>query len=175
MLEVARKIVPLDPSAACVLYASMLEVIETGNHYQWDKDSFVDYAILKLDMNDYDGCFAAFDRAKRVFLDLENWDNASYCVCAKISISLERHDIVAAQRFLAAEIQEDYFISCPAFEMISFVVRGVTQRDPAILERGQRHFAVSYLKPAIARIICGFTCPSNAGDVASADDDSWLS
>lgn len=189
--EAAQKLKSTNPEAACGLYEEMLEVIENENQYHWEKDSFVDYALLRLQMKDYANSMKAWDRAKKAFLVRNNSDSAAHCVVSVIAIQLSLNDIVAAERILNEAMQEDYFTTTEDFSMIEMIVRGVKNRDGDLLELGQRNFILQYLKPEIARILCAFKAPKSvkeepakndaAGneekpqdDAADENEDDWL-
>jgi hypothetical protein len=59
-------------------------------------------------------------------------------------------------------MQEDYFVKTEDFSMIDYIIRGVKNRDGDLLELGQKHFILQFLKPEITRIICGFKAPKSA-------------
>lgn len=159
--EAAQKVKASNPEAACTLYEEMLEVVENENQYHWEKDSFVDYAILRLQMKDYPKCIKAWDRAKKAFLVRNNTDAAAHCVVSEIAIQLQQGDIVAAERIFTEGMQEDYFTSTEDFSMIDMIIRGVKNQDGDLLEIGQRNFILQFLKPEIARIICAFKAPKS--------------
>jgi tetratricopeptide (TPR) repeat protein len=156
MRDAAQKLRQSDPQVACELYKQLLEVVENEEIYHWEKESFVDYAILCLELEDFEACFVAWERAKKAFLFLKNFDAAAHCVCSAIAINLQRGDIVGAERLFNDEMQEDYF------SMIDYVIRGVRNRDGDVLELGQKHFVLPFLKPEISRIICSFKAPKSA-------------
>jgi tetratricopeptide (TPR) repeat protein len=160
--EAAQKLKAVDPQTSLFLYDQLLEVVETEGQYHWEKDSFVDYAILCFELQDWDKCFPAWERAKRAFHALKNEDGAAHCVTSAIAIHLSRGDVVAAELLFNAEMQEDYFVKTDDFSMIDYVIRGVKNRDGDILELGQKHFILSFLKPEISRIICSFKAPKSA-------------
>jgi hypothetical protein len=59
-------------------------------------------------------------------------------------------------------MQEDYFVKTDDFSMIDYIIRGVRNRDGDVLELGQKHFVLPFLKPEISRIICSFKAPKSA-------------
>lgn len=162
MRDAAQKLRQSDPRVACELYNQLLEIVENEEIYHWEKESFVDYAILCLELEDYEACFVAWERAKKAFLFLKNFDAAAHCVCSAIAISLQRGDMVAAERLFNDEMQKDYFVQTDDFSMIDYVIRGVRNRDGDVLELGQKHFVLPFLKPEISRIICSFKAPKAA-------------
>jgi tetratricopeptide (TPR) repeat protein len=195
--EAAQKLKASDPPTALLLYDALLEIVETEGQYHWEKDSFVDYAVLCLELQDWEKCFPAWERAKRAFQALKNDDGAAHCVTSAIAIHLQRGDVVAAEQLFTAEMQEDYFVKTDDFSMIDYVIRGVKNRDGDILELGQKHFILSFLKPEISRIICAFRAPKSApppeedrrrpaeqqqpderperrGEEEDEDEDKWL-
>jgi tetratricopeptide (TPR) repeat protein len=159
MRDAAQRLRESEPRVACELYSQLLEVVENEEMYHWEKESFIDYAMLCLELEDYDACFAAWGRAKKAFLFLKNPDAAAHCVCSAIAIHLQRGDVVAAEHLFGEEMQEDYFIQTDDISMIDYVVRGVKNHDGDILELGQKHFVLPFLKPEISRIICSFNAP----------------
>jgi tetratricopeptide (TPR) repeat protein len=162
MRDAAQKVRKSDARVACELYDRLLEVVENEEIYHWEKESFVDYAILCLELEDYEACFAAWQRAKKAFLFLKNTDAAAHCVCSEIAIHIQRGDMVAAERLFSDEMQEDYFIQTDVFSMIDYIVRGVTNNNGDVLELGQKHFVLPFLKPEISTIICSFKAPKAA-------------
>jgi tetratricopeptide (TPR) repeat protein len=162
MRDAAQKVRKSDARVACELYGHLLDVVENEEIYHWEKESFVDYAILCLELEDYEACFAAWERAKKAFLFLKNTDDAAHCVCSEIAIHIQRGDMVAAERLFSDEMQEDYFIQTGVFSMIDYIVRGVANNNGDVLELGQKHFVLPLLKPEISKIICSFKAPKAA-------------
>lgn len=157
--DIAVRVKSIDPNVTYELYDQLLEVVENEKQYHWEKDTFVDFAMLCYDLKRYQDCFNAFDRAKKAFLALNNTDGAAHCVVSAIVINLQRGDVVAAEKIFNAEMQEDYFIRTDDFSMIDFVIRGVKNRDGDILELGKKNVIVQFLKPEIARMIYAFKAP----------------
>ena len=191
--DAAQKVKATSPELACEIYEELLDVVETENQYHWEKESFVDYALLRLEMKDYDNCIKAWERARQAFLHLNQEDPAAHCVVSAIAIELQRGDIVAAENMYHKAMQEDYFTRTEDFSMIDMIVRGVKNHDGDLLEIGQKSFILGFLKPEIARIICSFKAPKSvkedapqeAGAAAAAaaepeakqeeeDDENWL-
>ena len=162
MKDFAIKLHDKYPKASFELYDSLLEVVETEEKYHWEKDSFVDFAILCYEMKNYEECFKAWDRAKKAFLKLNNTDAAAHCLLSKIAIHLERNDIVAAQKAYTEAMQEDYFVKTQDFNCIDMIFRGVKNHDGDLLEIGQKNVVLQFIKPEIARIICSFTAPKSS-------------
>jgi tetratricopeptide (TPR) repeat protein len=160
--EAAQKMKATEPQIALELYDILLEIVETENSYHWEKDSFVDYAILCYELQDWEKCFPAWERAKRAFEALKNEDGMAHCVTSAIAIHLSRGDVVAAEDLFSKEMQLDYFVKAEDFSMIDYIIRGVRNRDGDLLELGQKHFILQFLKPEISRIICGFKAPKSA-------------
>lgn len=161
MKDLAQKLRDVDPQISFQLYDNLLEIIETSEKYHWDKDSFVDFALLCYDMKNYEECFKAWDRAKQAFLHLKNENSASQCVLSAVAIALERNDIVMAKNLIDAAMQEPYFLKSESFNCIDMIYRGIKNHDGDLLEIGQRNVILGYVKPEIARIICSFKAPKS--------------
>jgi tetratricopeptide (TPR) repeat protein len=157
--EAAEKMKATEPQISLRLYDVLLEILESQNCYHWAPDSFVDYAILCYEIQDWEKCFPAWERAKRAFEARKYENGMVQCVTSAIAIHLSRGDVVAAKELFEMEMQEDYFRKSDYFEMIDYIVRGVRNRDGDLLELGQKHFTLQFLKPEISRIICGFKAP----------------
>lgn len=157
--DAALKIKTTHAEVACTLYEDLLEIVESEKQYHWEKDSFVDYAILRLKMKDENGSLKAWERAKTAFLVQDNGDNAAHCVVSAITIQLRRGEIVGAERMFNAAMQEDWFTKTDDFSMIDMMIRGVKNQDGDLIEIGQRNFILSFLKPEISRILMAFKAP----------------
>lgn len=159
MKDMAVKLRSSDPQIAYELYDTLLEIIETSSNYHWEKDAFVDFAILAYEMQKFPETFQAWDRAKKAFLALKNNQGAAHCVASAIAIHLQRNDIVSAEKLFNEEMQNDWFIQSEDFSMIDYILRGVKNRDGELIELGQNSIILGYLKPEISRIIYGFKAP----------------
>lgn len=168
--SMADKMRQVDKEIAYKLYDEALTLVEEENQYTWEKETFLDFACLALDLEKYDNqeVFKAWERAEKAFLALNNSDAAAHCVVAIIAIHLKRGDIVAAGNAFDAAMQKEYFIHTEDFSMIDQVYRGVKNHDGDVLELGQRNFIVQMLKPQIGRIIMGFKAPKSAGDASAS-------
>ncbi|KAH0786535.1 gamma-soluble NSF attachment protein [Histomonas meleagridis] len=164
MKEMAQRLKQTDPEVAYVLYDTLLDVIENTEKYHWEKDSFVDFAILANDMEKYPETFQVWDRAKKAFLFLKNYDNAAHCVVSAIVIHLKRNDIVAAENLFNEALQQDWFTKTEDFSMIDMLLRGVKNRDGDLIAIAQKNVILSFLKPEISRIIYSFKAPSKAAE-----------
>ncbi|OHT09978.1 hypothetical protein TRFO_20967 [Tritrichomonas foetus] len=162
MKDFAQKLRESHPEASYTLYDHLLEIIENDGKYHWEKDSFVDLAILCLENKRYEECFKAWERAKKAFLALKNTDGASHCILSVIAIHLQRNDIVAAKKALDEAMQEDYFTRSQDFNCIDMIYRGVKNLDGDLLEVGQKNIILGFIKPEIARIIMSFSAPKEA-------------
>ena len=100
MKEMAQKIKTTNPAVAYELYNEALNVVEDTENYTWEKDTFVDFAILALNMGKIPEVFDCWKRAEKAFLALKNYDAAAHCVVSAIAIHLKRGDIVAAENSL---------------------------------------------------------------------------
>jgi tetratricopeptide (TPR) repeat protein len=175
LLDVAEQSRSLDLKIWGELYDAVVEVIESCQQYLCHRDFFVTSALLWLELEDYGRCLSAWDWAKHAFLYLKDYDNASSCACARIAISLSTGDIGAAEGFFDAESRENYFVRSSVYEMIHCVLDGVTHHDGKVLERGQKHCALRFLKPEIGRIICGLDARKKvSGDPDETDEDPDL-
>ena len=192
--EAAQKVKAASPELACDIYEELLDIVEAENQYHWEKESFLDYALLRLEMKDYEGCLKAWERAEKAFLHLKNNDTAAHCVVSAIAVELVRGDIVAAENRFNKAMQDDYFTTTEDFSMIDMIVRGVKNHDGDLLEIGQKSFILEFLKPEIARIICSFKAPKSVkpeeekgkegakeeapaqdeNEEAEEDDGAWL-
>lgn len=159
--EYAQKLRDVKPEVSYQLYDNLLEVIETEEKYHWEKDSFVDFALLCYDMKKYEECYKAWDRAKKAFLHLNNTDGASHCWLSAIVIALERNDIVKAKNLYDAAMQESYFVKTQDFNCADMIYRGVKNHDGDLLEIGQKNIILGFIKPEIARIIDSFKAPKS--------------
>lgn len=159
--EYAQKLRDVDPETSYQLYDNLLDIIETEEKYHWEKDSFVDFALLCFDMKKYEECYKAWDRAKKAFVHLNNTDGASHCLLSSIVIALERNDIVKAKELYDAAIQEDYFVKTQDYNCIDMIYRGVKNHDGDLLEIGQKNIIIGFIKPEIARIIDSFKAPKS--------------
>lgn len=159
--EYAQKLREVKPEVSYQLYDNLLEIIETEEKYHWEKDSFVDFALLCYDMKKYDECYKAWDRAKKAFLHLNNTDGASHCWLSAIVISLERNDIVKAKNLYDEAMQESYFVKTQDFNCADMIYRGVKNHDGDLLEIGQKNIILGFIKPEIARIIDSFKAPKS--------------
>ena len=162
MKELAKKIKAADPECAYQIYNDLLTLVEDSENYHWEKETFIDFAILALEMGKIPEVFDCWNRAKKAFLFLKNYDAAAHCVVSSIAIHLKRGDVVAAQNTLDEAMQDDYFIRTEDFSMIDLIVRGVKNNDGDLIELGQKNVIIQFLKPEIAKILCSFKGPKSA-------------
>lgn len=159
MKDMAIKLRSVEPQISYDLYDTLLEIIETSSNYHWEKDAFVDFALLAFEMGKFPETFQAWERAKKAFLALKNEQGAAHCVASAIAIHLQRNDIVSAEKLFNEEMQNEWFIKSEDFSMSDYIIRGVKNRDGELIELGQRNIILGYLKPEISRIIYGFKAP----------------
>lgn len=170
--EMAQKIRPTDPKVAYNLYDEALTLTEESNNYSWEKDTFLDFAVLALSMGKVPEVFQCWKRAEKAFMALNNTDAAAHCICSAIAIHLQRGDIVAAEKLFDEAMQQDYFVRTEDFSMIDMIIRGVKNNDGDIIELGQKNIIIQFLKPEIARIICSFKGPKSQPVAAEAKKDN---
>jgi len=159
--EMAEKAKQTLPALAYTLYEHALDLVEQDNQYHWEKDSFIDFALLALEMDKYPEVYKAWDRAAKAFLVLKNYDSAAHCIVSQIVLHLKKGDIVAAERLFDDSMQNDFFIRTDDFSMIDMIIRGVKSHDGDLLEIGQKNVINQFLKPEISRIIFSFKAPKS--------------
>ena len=169
--DLAQKIRPSDPLLAYDLYDQALTLVENENQYHWEKDTFIDFSILCLEMDKFPETFQAWERAAKAFISLKNYDTAAHCIVSIIIIHLKRGDIVAAERIFEENIQHDYFIRTDDFTMIDFLIRGVKNHDGDLILLAQKNLIVQFLKPEIGRMIFEFKAPKSNPQPSNENKD----
>lgn len=159
--DFAEKIFPQNPDYGLELYDECLTLVEDNNQYHWQKEVFIDVAILYIG-KDYQKCLQAWDRAIKAFQSLKSNESANHCFLSKISCQVKEGDIVAAERTISDAIQLDSFNRSDDYSVADFLVRGVKNNDGDLIELAQKNVLLQFLKPQIARIILSFKGPRKA-------------